>query len=45
MYNVNNRLKLYYGELSGLIYESAPGIGTKVTVRIFNVRRQEHDEK
>lgn len=45
VYNVNNRLKLYYGELSGLIYESAPGIGTKVTVRIFNVRRQEHDEK
>ena len=36
--NINNRLKLYYGESCGLTYKSAPGEGTLVEVRILAVR-------
>ena len=32
--NVNDRLKLHYGDRCGLTYESAPGKGTKVIVTI-----------
>lgn len=32
--NVNERLKLYFGQEYGLRYESVPGQGTKVTIRI-----------
>ncbi len=32
--NVNNRIRLYYGEGYGLQIESRPGEGTKVLVRI-----------
>lgn len=34
VYNVHNRLKLYYGEGYGLSYESAVGIGTTVFITI-----------
>jgi len=34
VYNVHNRLQLYYGKEYGLIYESEIGIGTTVTIRI-----------
>lgn len=30
--NVNERIKLYFGEGNGLYYESTPGKGTKVTI-------------
>ena len=32
--NVNQRLKLYFGEKYGLLIESKEGIGTSVTIRI-----------
>lgn len=32
--NVQKRLKLYYGERYGVIYESEPGIGTRAIIRI-----------
>lgn len=32
--NINQRLRLYYGQEYGLTYSSSLGIGTKVTVRI-----------
>jgi len=32
--NVNERLKLYFGQEYGLRYESRPELGTKVTIRI-----------
>lgn len=31
--NVNDRIKLYYGDAYGIEFESAPGIGTTVTVK------------
>lgn len=34
VYNVQRRLKLYYGERYGLRYQSVKGEGTKVTVKI-----------
>jgi two-component system sensor histidine kinase YesM len=36
--NVHKRLQLHYGDEYGLHYESEPGKGTLVTVRIRNVR-------
>ena len=36
--NVNDRIRLYYGQNYGLFYESQPGVGTSVTVRIPKVR-------
>ncbi len=33
MSNVNQRLKLYFGEESGVFVESSEGIGTRVTLR------------
>jgi two-component system, sensor histidine kinase YesM len=32
--NINHRLKLYFGEAYGLVFASAPGRGTSVTIRI-----------
>lgn len=37
--NINERIKLYYGEEYGLTYRSAPGCGTEATVRIPAVRQ------
>ena len=34
VYNVHNRLQLYYGKDYGLSYESAPGMGTSVYITI-----------
>lgn len=34
VYNVHNRLQLYYGREYGLSYESAPGVGTSVYITI-----------
>lgn len=34
VYNTHERLKLYYGPRYGLHYESAPGAGTEVTIRL-----------
>lgn len=34
VYNVHNRLQLYYGKEYGLSYESAPGVGTSVYITI-----------
>ena len=34
VYNVQNRLQLYYGKEYGLVYESMPGMGTGVSVII-----------
>ena len=34
VYNVHNRLQLYYGKEYGLTYESVPGIGTTVKISI-----------
>lgn len=36
VYNVHNRLQLYYGPQYGLSYESAPGVGTMVFITIPN---------
>lgn len=32
--NVNERIRLYYGEQYSLIIESTPGVGTRVCIRI-----------
>jgi two-component system sensor histidine kinase YesM len=34
VYNVQMRLRLYYGKNYGISYESAPGVGTTATIRI-----------
>lgn len=34
VYNVHNRLQLYYGKEFGLSYESTPGVGTSVRITI-----------
>jgi two-component system sensor histidine kinase LytS len=39
LYNVNSRLKNIYGNDSGLIIESAPGAGTRVTMPIGAPRK------
>lgn len=44
IYNVNERVKLYYGEAYGLTYESEAGIGTKAILRIGCERAGEEDE-
>ena len=40
VYNVQRRLKLYYGSDYGLSYESAVGKGTRVTLRIPGERKK-----
>jgi two-component system sensor histidine kinase YesM len=34
VYNVNQRIKLYYGDDYGLSYESEPGKGTRAIIRL-----------
>ena len=40
VYNINERLKICYGDDCGLFFESSPGEGTTVRVRIRAVRYQ-----
>lgn len=39
--NVHHRIQLYYGEAYGLFYESRVGEGTRVTLRIPKVKKEE----
>lgn len=45
IYNVHNRLQLYYGADYGLSYQSFPGIGTTVTVTIPNPNWKEEEDE
>lgn len=45
VYNVHHRLQLYYGQESGLKYESVRGVGTTVFVSIPEEERQPKDGK
>lgn len=46
VYNVHNRLQLYYGKEYGLSFESAVGIGTNVTVKIpYFMQEAREDEE
>ncbi len=38
MKNINDRIKLYYGEQYGLKYTSEPGKGTRVEVRVSTIK-------
>ncbi|HIT65340.1 MAG TPA: histidine kinase, partial [Candidatus Ventrimonas merdavium] len=38
--NVHHRIQLFYGNAYGLSYESQPGVGTRVTVRIPKVWKE-----
>lgn len=42
--NVNARLRQVYGDASGLVVETAPGAGTKVTFRIPKFAAAVHDD-
>ena len=42
--NVQKRLKLYYGEEYGIIYESRPGEGTRAVIRIPRQGDREHEK-
>ena len=42
--NINNRIKLKYGEQYGIKFESTCGKGTKVTVMIPYMQKEEKDE-
>ena len=42
--NVQNRLKLYYGEKYGIIYESRCGEGTRAIIRIPRHGEREHEK-
>ncbi|MEF9942070.1 MAG: sensor histidine kinase [Lachnospiraceae bacterium] len=44
IYNVQNRLQLYYGKEYGLSYESKQNIGTSVTVRIPRIKEADKHE-
>ncbi|HEY8464877.1 MAG TPA: sensor histidine kinase [Bacillota bacterium] len=44
IYNVNRRIKLYYGDQSRLSVESLPGLGTKVTLRLPAVLEKQERE-
>ncbi|MCR4587281.1 MAG: sensor histidine kinase [Lachnospiraceae bacterium] len=41
VYNINERIRLAYGEDSGITYESAPGKGTVATIRLRREGRLE----
>ncbi len=45
VYNVQTRLKLYYGREYGLCYESCPGVGTAAIVRIPDMKGGGEGEK
>ena len=40
VYNVQKRLKLYYGENYGIIYESEKGVGTTATITIPGIQEE-----
>lgn len=42
--NVNDRIKLKYGEKYGILFQSQPGMGTRVTVRIAKKFMEKTDE-
>lgn len=42
--NVQKRLKLYYGEKYGIVYESRPGEGTRAVIRIPQQGDREHEK-
>lgn len=42
--NVNDRLKIYFGEKYGLCIESEPDVGTTVTVRIPKIDKEAQNE-
>ena len=42
--NVNDRLKIYFGEKYGLSVQSELDVGTKVTVRIPRLRKEPENE-
>ncbi len=44
IYNVNERVRLYYGDGYGLTYESEPGTGTRAFLKIGCERAGEKDE-
>ena len=43
--NVNDRLKIWFGDAYGITIESVPDEGTKVTVRMPKVREEAEHEK
>lgn len=43
--NVNDRLKIWFGDAYGITIESVPDEGTKVTVRMLKVREEVEHEK
>ena len=43
--NVNDRLKIWFGDAYGITIESVPDEGTKVTVRMPKVREEAEYEK
>ena len=43
--NVNDRLKIWFGDAYGITIESVPDEGTKVTVRMPKVREEVEHEK
>ena len=44
VYNVQKRLKLYYGENYGITYESEKGVGTTATITIREYRRNQYEK-
>ena len=42
--NVNRRIKLYYGEEYGLLFEAQENIGTTVTITVPVIREAENDD-
>ena len=40
VYNVQKRLKLYYGENYGITYESEKGVGTTATITIPGIQEE-----
>ena len=42
--NVNDRLKIYFGEKYGISIKSELDVGTKITVRIPKIRKEQGDE-
>ena len=40
VYNVQNRLQLYYGESYGITYESEKGVGTTATITIPGIQEE-----
>jgi two-component system sensor histidine kinase YesM len=43
--NVNDRIKIYFGEQYGITVESEPDEGTTVSIRIPKITEEDHYEK